>query len=514
MNHTRSLFFVFILLNLVGILQAELKLPYILSENMVLQRKCPVNIWGWSDAGKEVTVSFAGQKQKTTAKKDGFWKLALKPMEASSEGRSMTVEDGQSTLVVKNILVGEVWHASGQSNMQWTLMGSTCWEEARKYPANDQLRLFKQRRNVQKLASEESYSANWVMDLGEKDRKFFSTVAYTFARHLQETLNVPVGMSLAADGGTKCQYWTPLEAFTTSPKYKDYLDHGIKARDNFDTMKTTYEKEYAEWLAKKKAKQKAGFPPKFYARYPALYYNGNIHPIRHFTFRGALWYQGERNSMTTQDAFLYREYLPLMISSWRKAFANPDLPFYFVQLPKMATHDRRENPITRESQMLTAQKMKNVNMIVGVDKGEAGLHPKTKRFLGLRLAAMALGEQYGHDIEFRFPLYKSSEVKNGSVVIHFDHAEKGLRSRGDGPLREFTICGSDHNFLPAQAKIEGSTVIVSHPDIKEPVAVRYGWSNDPDVNLVGVNDLPAGPFRTDNFELPEKNPTRKYWEQN
>jgi sialate O-acetylesterase len=488
--------------------QAELVLPAILSDRMVLQREEPARIWGWTDSGKTVEVRFAGQVKSARADDNGEWLIALDPMSASAEPRTMTITDGAGTRTIKDILVGEVWQASGQSNMQWTLQGEIHWDEVSRYPENDQIRFFKQMRNPQGQPVRDTLKTIWEHD-HEENRKGWSAVAYFFARDLQTTLGIPVGISLACEGGTKCQYWTPMEAFESRPEYKDYLELAVYARDHFEEIKEKYETEYQDWLKRRKAGEKVGRPPLHYGRHPVYYYNGNIHPIRHYTIRGVIWYQGERNSINTKDAFLYREYFPLMIQSWRKAFRNPDMPFYFVQLPKMGVKDRRDNPVTRESQLLTARKLENTNMIVGFDKGEASLHPKTKRFLGERLAKMALAETYGRNIEYRFPLYRRAQVNGSSITVEFDHADDGLKSSDGREIRAFTICGADKEFVPAGAEVSGNTVIVSSPEVPSPVAVRYGWDNAPDVNLVGRNGLPASPFRTDDFELPEQRPQQE-----
>jgi sialate O-acetylesterase len=489
---------------------AELTLPYIISDNMVLQREQPVRIWGWADPGAEVIVGFAGQKKTATADDAGKWLITLDPMPASSKGRTLQVSSIRhpaSSIQIHNVLIGEVWQAAGQSNMQMSLMGETHWQEAAEFPPNDQIRLFKQGRNPQGKPAADTLKTAWLPD-NSVSRRHFSAVAYSFARDLQKALGVPVGISLACEGGTRCQYWTPMETFESRPEYKEWLDQAILARAHFEQIKAKFEADQAEFLRKRKAREEVGRHPTHYGRHPCYYYNGNIHPIRNYTLRGVIWYQGERNSMTTKDAFEYRTYFPLMIESWRRAFRHPDMPFYFVQLPKMALRDPRDSKVTRESQLLTAQNLKNVNMVVTLDVGEPGLHPRTKRPIGERLANVALAEVYDGEVEYRFPLYKRSDVKGATMVIRFEHVGEGLMSNDGEALREFTICGADQHFLPASAEIAGDTVVVSCPEINSPVAVRYAWKNAPMANLFGKNGLPVSPFRTDAFELPEKNPPR------
>ncbi len=259
------------------------------------------------------------------------------------------------------------------------------------------------------------------------------------------------------------------------------------------------------WISNdRKAGEKTSPHPTFFGRVPCAYYNGMIHPIRNYTIRGVIWYQGERNSMTTKDAVEYRVYFLLMINAWRDAFGQPEMPFFFVQLPKLGARDVRDAAPTRESQMWTANNVENTGMVVTLDVGEASLHPKLKRPIGQRLAKLAQAKVYGKNAEHASAVYKSAKVQGALIVIQFEHVGKGLMSNDGKPLREFTICGADRKFVAADAKIVGNTVVVSRPNVSEPVAVRYAWKNDPMVNLFGRNGLPVGPFRTDDFELKPK----------
>ncbi len=494
----------FLCLLVIAQTRAELSLPHIISDNMMLQRDAPARVRGWGTPGATVTVEFAGQEKSATADPTGGWLVTLDPMPASAESRTMTITKGEERKTIQNILVGEVWQAAGQSNMQWSVMAESHWAEAEQYPANDQIRLFKQERNPQGTPAGDTLNSAWVADETKFSRRHFSAVAYYFARNLQQELGIPVGISLASEGGTKCQYWTPIEAFKGKPEYEEWLDEAIRVQDSFEQIRNQFEADKAEYFRKREAGEKVGAHPGHYGRQPCYYYNGMIHPIRHYTIRGTIWYQGERNSMTTKDAFEYRTYFPLMIESWRAAFHHPDMPFYFVQLPKMGERDIRDSKVTRESQMLTARTLKNANMVVTLDVGEPGLHPKTKRPIGERLAKMALAEVYGKEVDYQFPLYLNSEVNGSSLVIEFEHVGEGLMSNDGQPLREFTICGADQKFVSAKAEIVGKTVVVSSPGVSSPVAVRYAWKGTPMVNLFGKNGLPVGPFRTDQFELESK----------
>lgn len=484
-------------------INAELKLPHTLSDNMILQRQKECRVWGFGDNGTEVTIKFKKQIQKTIVK-NGEWLVTLSPEEHGGPYK-MTIIHGKETKVIKNILIGEVWQASGQSNMQMSVMAEINWKEAQNFPVNDNIRLFRQQRNAQGIPADNTLPANWSADTNAS-RRHFSAVAYYFAQQLHKELRIPIGVSMAAEGGTKCQYWTPKEAFEEKPEYKKWLDLAHDAEKNFEKLKTNFESVRDEFMRKRKAGEKTGPHPTHYGRQPSFYYNGFIHPIKNFTIRGVIWYQGERNSLTTKDAFEYRTYFPLMIKSWRKTFQNPDMPFYFVQLPKMGLRDTRDAKVTRESQMLVAKNLKNASMVVTLDKAEPGLHPKTKKYIGERLGNMALAEVYEKEVEYLFPIYESHEIKGSKIAIYFDHASEGLKANDGKELSEFTICGEDKKFVEAKAKIEGNSVIVSSPKVSNPIAVRYAWSLAPLVNLTGKNGLPASPFRTDDFELPEKNP--------
>jgi len=493
-----------------GSLRAEFMLPAILSDNMMLQRDKAVQIWGKGDDGTKVTVAFKDQV-KTTVVKDGEWLVALDPEQAGGP-YEMKITHGGIDVTIKNILMGEVWLASGQSNMQASLTGETYGAEAINEPANDMIRLFDQERQVGGEPMTNTLKAGWRgvwSPANPASRKNFSAVAYYFARDLQKALGVPVGISSASDGGTKAQFWTPLKTLKETPGCEATVAAALKAQAEFPVLKKAWEDALAEHIRKKQAEEKTGAGPLFYGRAPCLYYNGMIHPIRNFTIRGVIWYQGEDSSWTTAEALDYRNALPTMIMGWRDAFQNPDMPFLFVQLPRLAEVGR-DLPPTRESQMLTEKNVKNTGMVVTVDVGdEIGLHPKLKRPIGLRLSALAQAKVYGKAVEFTGPRFRAAVVKGTEVVVSLDDIGQGVVSTDGQPLKEFTICGEDNKFLPAQAKIVGDTIVVSSDAVAKPVAVRYAWRNAVFGNLSGKNGLPVGPFRTDAFELPEKNPTRK-----
>lgn len=265
----------FLLLSAANV-HAELSLPHIISDNMMLQRGKPARIWGWGDDGTQVTVSFKDQS-KSSVVKGGEWLVELDP-EVHGGPFEMTVTHGSESKTIQNILIGEVWQASGQSNMQWTVMAETHKEEALEFPPNDQIRLFKQDRQVAGEPMNNTLPVRWLPD-NSASRRHFSAVAYYFARDLQEAFDVPVGITLACDGGTKTQYWTPLEAFETQPEFAATLEEAREARNNFAQLEAKFEANKAEYFRKREAGEKVGAHPPFFGRLPCAYYNGMIHPI-------------------------------------------------------------------------------------------------------------------------------------------------------------------------------------------------------------------------------------------
>jgi len=493
--------FVFAALALLGLLphiHADVVPNPLFSDNAVLQRDKKVPVWGAASEGEKVTVEFAGQKLETIAK-DGKWKVELQPMPASAEPRSMTFT-GNNTMTASNILVGEVWLCSGQSNMEWALKDTTNGPETVAAATDPQLRIMR----LPHRASDEpqvTFDAKWN-PCAPASVPDFSAVAYHFGRDLRKSLGVPVGLIGSYFGGTPAEAWTDQTTLAESPELKTILDAQARKEAEFDPVKMeeTNKKNRADYeaaLAKataegtnKPSRPVVLMPPKIDHRRPIGLYNGMIAPLQPYTVRGVIWYQGESNA---GSPILYRKLFPAMITSWRQQWGQSDMPFLFVQIAPY----KSMNPGIREAQLLTWKATPNTAMAVTTDVGNAeDIHPRDKEPVGLRLALAARALAYGEKLEYSGPEYDSMSVSGNRAVLRFKHTGGGLVAK-DGDLRGFFIAGADGNFRPAKAEIKGDAVEVFSEDVPSPAAVRYGWANVPDVNLTNKEGLPASPFRTD-----------------
>ncbi len=507
-----------------GPLQADVKPNPLFTDGAVLQRGQPVPVWGTARSGEKVTVEIAGQKAGTTAA-EGKWSVNLKPLK---EGGPHTMKiTGDNAVTVNNLLVGEVWVCSGQSNMEWKFAASHNAQEEGPKADFPKIRMFTVNKKVSAKPLAEA-EGSWV-ECSPQTVGGFSAVGYFFARDLYQKLGVPVGMIHTSWGGTPAQAWTSLEGFGTDPELKGYVDAakqklatydadvaGYAARmEEFNTKikewNETTGKAYQETLkawneATAKAKKDGQpLPPKPVPSSPqpkppaspdggpgdpASLYNGMLAPIIPYGIKGAIWYQGESNAKNSKQ---YRTLFPAMIADWRARWKQGAFPFFFVQIAPF----NGQPPEIREAQFLTLSKVENTAMAVTTDVGDAkDIHPKQKEPVGQRLALAARALTYGEKIEYSGPLYDSMTAKGGSLILNFKHVGGGLVAK-DGELKGFTIAGADKKFVPAQAKIHGATVVVAAEGVAAPKAVRYGWENVPDVNLFNKEGLPASPFRTD-----------------
>ena len=462
-----------------------------------------VSVWGWADDGEKVTVTFRGKKSSTTAK-GGKWMVKLSSQKAG--GPDTLVVEGKNKIELKNVLVGEVWICSGQSNMEWPLSRSFEADKDIASAANPNLRLF----TVPKLKADkpvDDVKASW-QECNTDTVKNFSAVAYYFGRDLQKARGVPVGLVHTSWGGSPAEVWMREEVLAANPEYKrDILDP-------YPDQLKWYQAELAKWQKeteelKKEGKQQTRGQP-WAAWKPTELYNGMIAPLIPYAFKGAIWYQGESNA---GRAWQYRTLFADMIRNWRSDWGEGDFSFLAVQLaPWDKARKRSVEDITaapgdsdwaelREAQSLAAKVLPKVGLAVITDVGDKDdIHPTTKEPVGARLALLARGISYGEKIEYSGPAYKSMQVKDGKVIVTFDQADGGLESRG-GRLRGFSICGKDKKFVWALADIDGNKIAVSNPQVEKPVAVRYGWADYPVVNLFNRGGLPASPFRTDNFPM-------------
>ncbi len=440
-----------------AVLHAEVKPNVLFTDGAVLQRGQNVPVWGTANDGEKVTVEIAGQTATTTAQ-GGKWKLELKPLKAGGPF-SMKIS-GDNEVTVNNLLVGEVWVASGQSNMAWTI-NQFFQLEAEKPKANfPQIRMFTVN-NVTSLTPLDEVQGKWQESSTETVGDF-SAVAFFFARDLQAKLGVPVGIISSSWGGTPAQAWTSAEGFEGQPELKDYADQ-LKA---------------------------AVIPENGPHHLPAALYNAMIAPVIPYGMKGVIWYQGESNAGQSKQ---YQTLFPAMIADWRAKWKLGDFPFLYVQIAPF----EGQPPEIREAQFLTLAKSKNTAMTVTTDCGDANdIHPKQKEPVGHRLSLAARALAYGEKIEYSGPLYQEMKAAGGKAWISFSHVGGGLVAK-DGELKGFTIAGANRKFVPAKAVIEGDKVVVSAEGVANPKAVRYGWKNVPDVNLFNKEGLPASPFRTD-----------------
>lgn len=511
------------LLLLATSLRAEVKLPALFSDGLVLQQTQLVRIWGTADVGEDVKVTFGDQTHSSVTDPTGKWSITLNPMNANAQPADLVVA-GKNTVTVKNVLVGEVWICSGQSNMQWTVQQAGKAQEeiaAANYP---QIRMFNvERRPSQtpeadcKGAWKETSSAN----VGE-----FSAVGYFFGRHLHQVLKVPVGLINTSWGGTRIEAWTSREALEERPcaaemlaDWKDAVAKwdGPKEQAGFDQRKadwqTLVQKIDAE-NAKLPADKKKPRPPaprlpddpNKTQHHPSVLFNGMVAPLVPYAVKGAIWYQGESNQ---KRAFQYQELLPTMINDWRKHWVDA-FSFYIVQLANfgngkpVATDPGMPDTWAelQEAQTLTAQTLDKCGIAIINDIGEQNdIHPKNKQEVGRRLALWALAKDYGKSgAEYCGPLYLSSVVQGDKVRVQFTHTGSGLKTRDGGEPKSFQISGADQKWVWAKAKIEGNEVVVWDEKVPQPVGVRYAWASWPEgANLMNAEGLPASCFRTDDF---------------
>jgi len=480
------------------VVKAEVKLPALIGEHMVLQQGMPVRIWGQAEAGETVTVAFRGQKVSATTDAAGKWAVFLKPLEAGGP-EQMTIA-GKNKIVLSDVLVGEVWVASGQSNMQMAVKSASNAEQEianANYPA---IRLFEVKRVVADAPAED-VSGSWQVCSPETVAGT-SAAGYFFSRHIHGARRVPVGLIHSSWGGTPAQSWTSRPALDAEPALKFISDDWDKILAAYPAAREKFEKQMAEWKQKAAAAKQDGKPAPAQPRppagpghqnTPAALYNAMIAPLTPYAIRGAIWYQGESNATPTH-AFPYRRLFRLMIEDWRRAWGQGSFPFLFVQLANFKSNGNW--PVLRESQT-EALALRNTGMAVIIDIGEPkDIHPKNKQDVGLRLGLAARAVAYGEDIVYSGPMFRQLTTEGSRLRVWFEHVGGGLLSRGSSELGGFTIAGKDLDFVAAQATIEGDTVVVSSPGVKAPAAVRYAWEDDPGAaNLINKAGLPASPFR-------------------
>lgn len=483
---------------------AQIKLPAIISDNMILQQNSKVALWGWAQPRETITITNTWNKKSTTVTTDASGKWLTYIATTKAGGPYQLSFKASNKIEVKNILLGEVWLASGQSNMEFFIgkmrnpsyNGVINHEEVIKDADHPDIRTI----DVPNKVADEpqtNFNAEWkICSASTVDT--FSAVAYFFAREINKATGYPVGIINATWGGTPAESWTKKEVLQSDSDLNQILVRYQKAVDVFPEQYQKYKTAFANW--KEDTSKTKGPAPRApmgpnHNQSPYKLYNGMIVPIEPYTIKGVIWYQGENNA---QRAYQYRKLFPAMINNWRSDWKNPKLPFYFVQI----SPHRSQNPEIRDAQFYVYRHVPYTGMAVTTDNGDSlNIHPRNKELVGKRLSLWALRNEYGKkNIIVSGPLYKSMEIEGNKIRISFDF-DKGLVAK-DGELKEFTIAGDDQNFVPANAKIEGRTIVVWSNEIKNPKAVRFAWRNVPRPNLYNGVGLPASPFRTDNWITP------------
>ncbi|MCX6850792.1 MAG: sialate O-acetylesterase [Verrucomicrobia bacterium] len=502
--------------------RAELKLPAIIGDNMVLQQKQANPVWGWDAPGTEVTVTFAGQTKTAKAGADGKWTVKLDAVPANAKPATITIK-GSSTKELKNVLVGEVWICSGQSNMGFNL--SSVWDAdldiaQAKFP---QIRLI----SVPQVGTQEiqdDFKGQWE-ECSPTNAGQFTAVGYHFGRVLHEMLGVPVGLIDNAWGGSACEAWVKRDVLEKDPRFASIIARWKQiestfTQEAFDKQVADHKVKAAAWGKARAEAVKAGevysVPaprapqnPLTGQGRPGNLYAGVLHPTIGYGIKGVIWYQGESNASRAKE---YGELFPFMIDYWRKEWQQGDFPFYWVQLADFKPY--QTEPVEsdwaelREAQTRTMSKLPKTGQCVITDLGEANdIHPKNKRDVAERLARWALVNDYGQKLPYRSPEIKDAKFDGGKALLTFDYAPQGLRTIDTDEVKGFMICGEDKKWVWAKASIIGGSkkgtnqIEVSADGITKPVAVRYAWADNPVCNVYSAEGLPVTPFRTDDFPM-------------
>ncbi len=499
-NKFYILFFVFLFSS--NFIFAEVKLPMIFSDHMVLQGNMEVPIWGWADPGENITVQLGVHISTTKTGDNGKWKLFIGPLDLG--GPFQLEITGKNHVVVNDVLVGEVWVCSGQSNMAMEVQNSLNAKEEIARANYPLIRHFQVKRSkaalpMQEILSTSNDSGSWLNTweiCSPSNVGHFSGVGYFFIRDLYLKLKVPVGVISASWGGTTAEAWTPRDTLEKNSELSKILSNWPDYNNDEEWLKD----EYSKYLKKVKEASKIGREKILYFNQPSVLFNGMIAPVIPYGIKGVVWYQGESN---TYRAYQYRHLFPAMIEAWRKKWEQGNFPFLFVQLANY--HFEPQNfPELREAQAM-ALSLPNTAMAVAIDIGNSSdIHPKNKQDVGKRLSLAARKIAYGEDITYSGPIFQYMMIDGGKCILNFKHMGDGLTTKGDDELKGFTIAGKDKKFVKARCKIQGAQIIVWSDEVTAPVAVRYAWQNNPESNLynsfLGKTYLPASPFRTDDWK--------------
>lgn len=473
---------------------AQVAVPNIFTDHMVLQQQQQNKVWGTAAAGEKVTVTIADQSHQTTANDAGLWSVMLDPLPAG--GPHALVVQGTNEIKVNDVLVGEVWICSGQSNMQWSVGNSSNADLEALTGNYPNLRMI----NFPQVGSQEPIwdhrNSAWMVTTPETV-KSFSAVGYFFGRQLHKALDVPVGLINNAWGGSACEAWIRRDLLEREGQYGAMLQRYDQMAAQFDELSNKTE------LSEEENKQLNSLRGNLGGNHrPANIYNGVLKSHLGYGIRGVIWYQGESNG---GRAYQYRHLFPLMIQSWREEWRQGDFPFYWVQLADFQAEQPEPSESAwaelREAQTMAMTKLPNTGQAVIIDIGEGSdIHPKNKLEVGRRLARLALANEYGISVASRSPIYRSMEKQGDKIILSFDDIDGGWRPFDTRSLVGFAIAGEDRQFVWADAKIlPDNRIEVSSTSVADPVAVRYAWADNPVCNMYDAAGLPLTPFRTDDW---------------
>ena len=484
---------------------AQVTLPSVLSSHMVVQRDLPVHVWGLASAGQEVSVSFRSETRSTKAGPLGRWSVYLSP--GSAGGPFQMTIDGAPliasgvpdarplpAITLEDVLVGDVWVASGQSNMEFAMRQAATADADLPHAGNDRIRLLIVKKKASDYPLDDVETEGWAPSTPET-AKDFSAVAWYFAREIEHREHVPVGVIDSTWGGTVADAWTRLGALgedaALAPLFVSWNKMTVRETDAQLAKKN---EDRLREEAKAQGKPEPQFPwhPQLDSWGPGMLWNAMIAPFTPFPIRGVIWYQGESNS-ALERAPLYSRVFGTMIEDWRRQWGVGDFPFLYVQISNFKSNASEDWATLRQQQLKTLR-LRNTGMAVTIDIGNPdNVHPTDKLDVGLRLALAARALSYGEDVSYSGPIFRQATPEGVAIRVWFEHSAKGLAAKG-GELTGFEVAGADRKFAPATAKIEGNTVVVSSDSVLEPRYVRYGWANSPQCNLFDGEGLPASPF--------------------
>ncbi|PXY46606.1 sialate O-acetylesterase [Flavobacterium hydrophilum] len=500
MNSIKNLFLFFIFFSVSFSIKAQVKLPALVSDNMVLQQNTKVNLWGWASPNEKINIQLGWQNSsiEVVANSTGDWKVGVDTPQGSEKAYSINI-NASNKIVLNNILIGEVWICSGQSNMYFPVgkeegtwkTGVKNYEEEIVNANFPNIRLFTVLTNASPKPLDD-VTGRWAA-CSPETIKTFSAVAYFYGRDLYKKLNVPIGLISTSWGGTKAEAWTSQNVLEENPDFLTILEEDAKNEKTYqEKLESYYLNLKNEKLANNNAlKTELKKPKKEANKTSYVLYNAMLHPLINYTMKGVIWYQGESNSGKAQ---LYQTLFPAMVKNWRDDWKQGDFPFYYVQI----TPHKGQTPEIREAQLLSLKTIPNSGMAVTTDVGDTNnIHPINKQTVGHRLALIALAKTYKEDkLVYSGPIYNHMKIKKDKIQLFFDHADSGFKKTNEN-LKEFEIAGDDKTYYPAVAKIDGKTIVVSSDKVKNPKSVRFAWKAVPEPNLFNAENLPASPFRTD-----------------